>query len=164
MRKSLLAILLLALPLGASASRLRQRCDSLEVLAAHHALERDSVMRVADSLQIELDSSKARALHEASVHRRLNFALKDAETNAQQVQDFNDQLLLLCGSLCVVLLFVLAAVLMRRFLRRRTDRDTTEADLRIDRMHKLVRLRESGILSVDEAESLKKELLEGGGE
>ncbi|MFM9055744.1 MAG: hypothetical protein ACKOQY_03530 [Bacteroidota bacterium] len=164
MRTLLLAILILALPNPAPASRLRQVCDSLEALSLRTAMERDSVMLRAESLQVMADSCEARAMREAAVHRRLNFARQDAEAKAVQLQDFNDQLLLLSAVLSVILLFALTGIFLKRFLRPRKDKSVAAADLRIDRMHKLVRLRESGILSVDEAETLKRELLDGGGE
>ncbi|MFN9287388.1 MAG: hypothetical protein ACK6EB_04900 [Planctomyces sp.] len=66
--------------------------------------------------------------------------------------------------LTVILLFAFSANFLRRFLRAQPDKTASDTDIRIERMHKLVRLRESGILSADEAEALKQELLKGSGE
>lgn len=164
MRKLLLAVLLATLPQLTPASGLRKVCDSLEILSGRYALERDSAIRLSDSLQVQIDSCLARASREGSVHRRLNYAKQDAEARAVQLENFNDQLLFLSASLSVILLFVFAAVFLRRFLRVKPGKSASDTELRIDRMHKLVRLRESGILSAGEAEALKKELMEGSGE
>jgi hypothetical protein len=164
MRKLLLAVLLATLPILVPGSGLRQICDSLEVLSGRYAVERDSAIRIADSLQTRVDSCEARAVREASVHRRLNYARQDAETRVGHLEDFNDQLLLLSAVLTVILLFAFAAIFLRRFLRAQPDKTASDTDIRIERMHKLVRLRESGILSADEAEALKQELMKGSGE
>lgn len=164
MRPLLVLLLLTLVHQSAPAKGLRFLVDSLSVQSERLAEQRDSLLYVATSLDIRLDTLAQRALKSAAVERRLMVRLDDATTRTTQLEDLNHTLLVVIAVLAPLFLFSTVLLLFRRFNGKQGPALNANTDHRVDRLHKLVRLRESGILSAEETEALKQELMNKGQE
>jgi hypothetical protein len=164
MRPLLVLLFLTLVHQSAPAKGLRFLIDSLSIQSERLEVQRDSLQYVATSLDIRLDTLEQRALKSAAAERRLMVRLDDATTRTTQLEDLNHTLLVVIAVLAPLFLFSIVLLLFRRFNRTQGPALTTDADHQVDRLHKLVRLRESGILSAEETEALKQDLMNKGQE